>query len=571
MEKISRRIFSLFIVALLVVTLIPMGAFAEENIAEPQALVTGETQTCRFKILYVDSSFNLGYNYGDEWNVDYTCMYTTGHSGYNHLINCSVIKEQVNKAAGMVDSSWEIVGWTKTASANPSVSTTYSGTTATQTTYTIWLVAKKTAPAVVEKTFTVNYMNDGTLFQTDRKTVSDANPIASSSADFKVISDVPTKDGYTFAGWVDKNDVAYANPFTLDAKTSTAVVTDNSITLNLYATWKETPAPSTPVQDEVTYTVTYVDEDGTTKAADDQTATNATGSATFTANSVYEALAATKTGKKFSHWAGSDGNNYMAGATLNLTAAAPTLTLKAVWTDDDGGDQPTPSVPPTDPPTPDEPGDKVSVPGMLKSVGEKSGEGAIGSLTRESTVDFTLKTNVGEDMMWAEDAETGKKVQRLTQNKDTGLWEGAEYKLVVTDAMEGPMVIDGDIAVSINGKDGSKYVTYTSKTDTGFVLSIDCVAALNDGVFTVDDIGTAVVLVTYTAKVNADAEDGASLKNTASVNGSADSVVTGDVTVPVEPPHTGGSGTAMFTVGGLVILAAAFVVLAVSRKKGKEN
>lgn len=394
-EKISRRIFSLFIVALLVVTLIPMGAFAEENIAEPQALVSGETQTCRFKILYVDSSFNVGYNYGDEWNVDYTCMYTTGHSGYNHTINCAVIKEQVNKAAGMVDSSWEIVGWTKTASANPSVSTTYSGTTATQTTYTIWLVAKKTTPAPTPST-------------------------------------EPTP----------------------------------------------TPAPST---------------------------------------------------------------------------------------------EPTPTPAPSTDPTPDEPGDKVSVPGMLKTANGKTGEGAIGSLKRGDTVDFVLKTNVGEDMMWAEDAETGEKVQRLTQNKETGLWEGAEYKLIVTDAMEGPMVIDGDIAVSINGKDGSNYVTYTSKTDTGFVLSIDCVAALNDGVFTVDDIGTAVVLVTYTAKVNADAEDGAILKNTASVNGSADSVVTGDVTVPVEPPHTGGSGTAMFTVGGLVILAAAFIVLAVSRKKGKEN
>ena len=208
---------------------------------------------------------------------------------------------------------------------------------------------------------------------------------------------------------------------------------------------------------------------------------------------------------------------------------------------------------------------------MLKTANGKTGEGAIGSLKRGDTVDFALKTNVGEDMMWAEDAETGEKVQRLTQNKDTGLWEGAEYKLIVTDVMDGPMVIDGDIAVSINGKDGSKYVTYTSKTDTGFILSIDCVAALNDGVFTVDDIGTAVVLVTYTAKVNDDAEDGAILKNTASVNGSAESVVTGDVTVPVEPPHTGGSGTAMFTVGGLVILAAAFIVLAVSRKKGKEN
>ena len=387
MEKISRRIFSLFIVALLFVTLIPMGAFAEENIAEPQALVSGETQTCTFYVLYVDDSFPIGYNFGTDakWDVSYTCAYTSGHSGYNHSMNCSVIKEQVNYAKNLVSSDWEIVGWSKEANANPRVFTTYSGTTATQTSYTIYIVAKKTTPA---------------------------------------------------------------------------------------------PTPST---------------------------------------------------------------------------------------------EPTPTPAPSTDPTPDEPGDKVSVPGMLKTANGKTGEGAIGSLKRGDTVDFALKTNVGEDMMWAEDAETGEKVQRLTQNKDTGLWEGAEYKLIVTDVMDGPMVIDGDIAVSINGKDGSKYVTYTSKTDTGFILSIDCVAALNDGVFTVDDIGTAVVLVTYTAKVNDDAEDGAILKNTASVNGSAESVVTGDVTVPVEPPHTGGSGTAMFTVGGLVILAAAFIVLAVSRKKGKEN
>ena len=395
MKKISRRIFSLFIVALLVVTLIPVGAFAEENIAEPQALVSGETQTCTFYVLYVDDSFPIGYNFGTDakWNVSYTCAYTSGHSGYNHSMNCSVIKEQVNYAKNLVSSDWEIVGWSKEANANPRVFTTYSGTTATQTSYTIYIVAKKTTPAPTPST-------------------------------------------------------------------------------------EPTPTPST---------------------------------------------------------------------------------------------EPTPTPAPSTDPTPDEPGDKVSVPGMLKTANGKTGEGAIGSLKRGDTVDFVLKTNVGEDMMWAEDAETGEKIQRLTQNKETGLWEGAEYKLVVTDVMDGPMVIDGDIAVSINGKDGSKYVTYTSKTDTGFVLSIDCVAALNDGVFTVDDIGTAVVLVTYTAKVNADAEDGAILKNTASVNGSADSVVTGDVTVPVEPPHTGGSGTAMFTVGGLVILAAAFVVLAVSRKKGKEN
>lgn len=355
MEKISRRIFSLFIVALLFVTLIPMGAFAEENIAEPQALVSGETQTCTFYVLYVDDSFPIGYNFGPDakWNVSYTCAYTSGHSGYNHSMNRSVIKEQVNYAKNLVSSDWEIVGWSKEANANPRVFTTYSDTTATQTSYTIYIVAKKTTPAptptpVVAKTFTVNYTSDGSLFKTDSKTVSDTAPITSSSADFKVISDVPTKDGYTFKGWVDASNTAYnaGAPFTLSASTANAQVNGNNVTLELKAVWEE----NEPAQDEVTYTVTYVDEDGTTKAADDQTETNATGSASFTANSVYEALAATKTGKKFSHWAGSDGNNYMAGATLNLTAADPTLTLKAVWTDDDGGDQPTPSVPPTDPP-----------------------------------------------------------------------------------------------------------------------------------------------------------------------------------------------------------------------------
>ena len=208
MKKLTKRILSVFLIALLVCTLLPMGAFAEE-VAEPQTekvseqkvvvvdavaergLVSGEKQTCRFKILYVDSSYNLGYNYGDDWNVDYTCQYTTGHSGYNHSMNCSVIKEQVDAASGMVSDGWEIVGWAKKDGANPTVFTTYTGTTATQTSYTIWLVAKKTTPPVVNTTFTVNYM-DGTI-----KVDTDTKTSAESSASFTVISTVPTKEGYT--------------------------------------------------------------------------------------------------------------------------------------------------------------------------------------------------------------------------------------------------------------------------------------------------------------------------------------------------------------------------------------
>lgn len=638
-----------------------MGAFAEE-VAEPQTeevaeqkvvvvdavaergLVSGETQTCRFKILYVDSSFNIGYNYGDEWNVDYTCQYTTGHSGYNHTIACSVIKEQVDAASGKVSDGWEIVGWAKKDGANPTIFTTYTGTTATQTSYTIWLVAKKTTPPVVNTTFTVNYM-DGTI-----KVDTDTKTSAESSASFTVISTVPTKEGYTFTGWADSQGNAYTGTFTLSADTPTAVAGNNSVTLDLYAQWEKnataektftvnyydekdgqlykadsktgtgdraaftvisdvpakgdwtfkgwvddsntayaagldfdlsadtlnaiatdttvtlnlyaTWAAETPPIDTKTYTVNYVDEDGTTVAAAPESKESAAGYAEFTAKAqsdIYQEILDKHTGKVFGGWKDAAGETYAAGADVTVRDPAQSITLIAIWTT--GGE------------TPDEPGDeKVSVPGMIKTntATGMTGEGAIGTLKPGDTVGFTLKTNVGEDMMWKKN-DDGTKEQVLTENKETGLWEGT-YVLTITDTMEGPMtIVDGTIAVTIAGKDASKYVTFTSQTATGFVLNIDCVAALNDGIFTVDDIGLAEVLVTYTAKVNEDAADGAVLKNTASVNGSADSVVTGDVTnPPIEPPHTGGNGTRMFTIGGVLILAAACVLFAVSRKKAKD-
>ncbi len=660
MKKLTKRILSVFLIALLVCTLLPMGAFAEE-VAEPQTeevaeqkvvaaavaergLVSGETQTCRFKILYVDSSFNIGYNYGDEWNVDYTCQYNEGHSGYNHSIACSVIKEQVNKASGMVSDGWEIVGWAKKDGANPTVFTTYTGTTATQTSYTIWLVAKKTTPPVVNTTFTVNYM-DGTIkVDTDTKTSAESSasftvistvptkegytftgwadsqgnaytgtftlsadtPTAvagnnsvtldlyaqweknaaektftvnyyyekddqlfkadtqtgtGDSAAFTVISDVPAKDGWTFKGWVDANDTKYdaGHNFDLSASTSTAIATDTTVTLNLYATW----TAETPPVDTKTYTVNYVDDDGTTVAADPESKESAAGYAEFTAkgqDAIYQAILDKHTGKVFGGWKDADGETYAAGADVTVRDPAQSITLIAIWTT--GGE------------TPDEPGDeKVSVPGMIKTntATGMTGEGAIGTLKPGDTVGFTLKTNVGEDMMWKKN-DDGTKEQVLTENKETGLWEGT-YVLTITDTMEGPMTADWTtLKVTLKGADitGAAYVNKNT-SGTGFVITIDCVAALNAGAITVDDIGLAEVLVTYTATVNADAADGAVLKNTASVNGSADSVVTGDVTnPPIEPPHTGGNGTRMFTIGGVLILAAACVLFAVSRKRAKD-
>ena len=45
--------------------------------------------------------------------------------------------------------------------------------------------------------------------------------------------------------------------------------------------------------------------------------------------------------------------------------------------------------------------------------------------------------------------------------------------------------------------------------------------------------------------------------------------ITGEVSDPDTPPATGGMGTALFTVGGVALLAAAGALYVVSRKKNE--
>ena len=671
MKKLTKRILSVFLIALLVCTLLPMGAFAEE-VAEPQneeaaeqkAVVvdeidtyasTGhEKQTATFYVLYISDDFTLGYDYNNtaKWDVDYECQYSQCGSGsYNHSMKLSDITAQKTKAASYItDPDYEIVGWSKEAKANPTIfDFKYSGTTATQTSYTIYIVAKKTTPPVVNTTFTVNYMDGTSKFDTDSKTSegssasftvisatptnegytftgwediqgnaytgtftlsadtptavagnnsvtldlyaqweknapaentfivnyyedkdsttlfeTDTKTSEGSSANFTVITAVPTKDGYTFNCWVDASDTRYENPFTLDANTANAVANDKGgYTLNLYATWAGPTTPPTP--DEKTFTVNYIDNDENgTKAADSQTA-KGTESADFTTRTlteVYDSIIAAHPDQELVGWKDPADKEYSLGGGITMVAPTYELTLIAVWKDKGGtgGDEPTPPTP----------GEKVSEPGMLKTVDGKTGE-AIGTRHRGDVIDFQLDTTVGEDMMWTKD-ENNEKVQRLTQDKETGLWGGATYNLVVTDTISANMTIDyTSVAVTINGTDvtSKSYVSLVPGTN-GFVLTIDCVEALNDGIFTVGDIGSAAVVITYKATVNEDAQDGEELRNSAKVNNSTESVVTGDVTVPVTPPSTGGNGTRMFTIGGVLILAAACVLFAVSRKKTKD-
>ncbi len=203
--------------------------------AEALDLVTHETQTCRFMILYVDSSFNIGYNYGDSWNVDYTCQYSTGHSGYNHTIACSVIREQVNKAKNMLDTGYEVKGWSKQANSDPTIHTTYTGTTATQTSYTIYIVAKRTAP--VYYSYTVNHVyrtngeQDGTYTQS-----------------------LQAEAGTTvYASNITKRTTYNSNTYTYtSAAPTSAKITGNGTTFTLYYDRTVETKPDAPTSDEVT-------------------------------------------------------------------------------------------------------------------------------------------------------------------------------------------------------------------------------------------------------------------------------------------------------------------------------
>ena len=74
MRKRMAKFLSLFLTAVMVCSLLSVSALA--------ALESHEQQTCKFQILYVDSSFGAGYSYGISWDEPYTCQYSEGHSGY---------------------------------------------------------------------------------------------------------------------------------------------------------------------------------------------------------------------------------------------------------------------------------------------------------------------------------------------------------------------------------------------------------------------------------------------------------------------------------------------------------
>lgn len=247
----KKRLVAFLLVLIMVLGMLPVSAFAADDGVSPQALESNETQTIKYQILYVGDEFNTGYNYGVSVNKTYTCQYSTGHSGFNHSILISEFRNVgVPALKGQLDSGYEFVGWAKEAKENPTIyDFNVAGTTATQTTYTIYLVAKKAVPPTV--TYTLTYYPNTTDLVTN---MPSPNPVTQKSSTspvtFTVSSAIPAREGYNFLGWNGKPDAT-----TPTVQPGNWVTTPATAT-RLYAVWQSntppTDKPAKPTENDVT-------------------------------------------------------------------------------------------------------------------------------------------------------------------------------------------------------------------------------------------------------------------------------------------------------------------------------
>lgn len=247
----KKRLVAFLLVLIMVLGMLPVSAFAADDGVSPQALESNETQTIKYQILYVGDEFNIGYNYGASVNKTYTCQYSTGHSGFNHSILISEFRNVgVPALKGQLDSGYEFVGWAKEAKENPTIyDFNVAGTTATQTTYTIYLVAKKAVPPTV--TYTLTYYPNTTDLVTN---MPSPNPVTQKSSTspvtFTVSSAIPAREGYNFLGWNGKPDATTPTVQPGNWVTTTATTT------KLYAVWQSntppTDKPAKPTENDVT-------------------------------------------------------------------------------------------------------------------------------------------------------------------------------------------------------------------------------------------------------------------------------------------------------------------------------
>lgn len=295
---------------------------------------------------------------------------------------------------------------------------------------------------------------------------------------------------------------------------------------------------------------------------------------------------------------------------------------------------------------------KMTKPGMTKSADKDT-------VAAGEKVTFTLKSNVPDYLY--------KFLPAVTVDDPTiiSILSANNYYLVFHDNMDERLIFNNDVVITVNGKAlAANLYTVTPDTEDGcaFHITLDLIAIFNAGeYFTRDDIANAPeIIVTYSANLAEDITAG-TYKNSAYVAFEEEESAKSDVTVDVYAveifkydqvnsmtglagavfelkdlegnlirgnivsgadgyvtidglaagkyvlvevtapegylksdkalevtlegathtvhvrfanapiPHTGGNGTMIFTVSGIAIIGAALAMLVIARKKSKEN
>ncbi|MCF0147301.1 MAG: isopeptide-forming domain-containing fimbrial protein [Clostridium sp.] len=153
--------------------------------------------------------------------------------------------------------------------------------------------------------------------------------------------------------------------------------------------------------------------------------------------------------------------------------------------------------------------DKTSYPGLDKKIVINNEDGTTTevdntSVSKGDTINFKLTSNVPQDLKnyLKPDTPDEPSFYSFTDELNSGI-----YKLAFNDIMDsGLTLVDSSIHVTANGKDVkvSPVIGADEKGNTTIYVEIELVALYEAGYFTDDDLGTAPIIMTYSATANSD-------------------------------------------------------------------
>jgi hypothetical protein len=284
MKAHHRRLLATFLSICVLLALLSVSAFAEKTQGGESVLLT-------YRVLYLDSSADCGYTYGEPWYADFTCQITRSHdTAASHTISYEEIGAQ--KTAGEEMCGRAIVGWT-----------TGEGGTVNVSKYNVDFSGDKTVS--VKGDTTVYFIVPEQPAETPEQGASENTEQGAPENTDQGASETPEQN-------IPEN-------------------TDQSVSEVPEQNVPQSPSvPEVPEQETETYTVTYGEPEDLYWGMDsltlpDDTPTALASGETFTPGTprwsgewVYD----------FQYWQGSDGRQYPANQPITVTED---LTLRPVW------------------------------------------------------------------------------------------------------------------------------------------------------------------------------------------------------------------------------------------------